>query len=110
MNSGKRDALYEQISQQKTAFVRCILRVSSGTNVLVISEGRICSKKAKCRPNRMLLCDIKQWTSLDRYQDIKRAENHDIIIIIKINDNVYGGILMTMVTARVHAVHLMNED
>jgi len=33
-----------------------------------------------------------------------------IIIIIIINDNVYGAVLMTMVTARVHPVHLMNAD
>jgi len=33
-----------------------------------------------------------------------------IIIIIIINVNVYGAILMTMVTARVHPVHLMNAD
>ena len=33
-----------------------------------------------------------------------------IIIIIIINDNVYGAVLITMVTARVHPVHLMNAD
>jgi len=33
-----------------------------------------------------------------------------IVIIIIINDNVYGAVLMTMVTARVHPVHLMNAD
>jgi len=33
-----------------------------------------------------------------------------IITIIIINDNVYGAVLMTMVTARVHPVHLMNSD
>ena len=33
-----------------------------------------------------------------------------LVIIIIINDNVYGAILMTMVTARVHPVHLMNAD
>ena len=33
-----------------------------------------------------------------------------IIIIIIINDNVCGAVLMTMVTARVHPVHLMNAD
>ena len=33
-----------------------------------------------------------------------------IIIIVIINDNVYGAILMTMVTVRVHPVHLMNAD
>jgi len=35
---------------------------------------------------------------------------NDIIIIIIFNDNVYGAVLMTMVTARVHPVHLMNAD
>jgi len=33
-----------------------------------------------------------------------------IIITTTINDNVYGAILMTMVTTRVHPVHLMNAD
>jgi len=33
-----------------------------------------------------------------------------IIIVIIINNNVYGPVLMTMVTARVHPVHLMNAD
>jgi len=33
-----------------------------------------------------------------------------IIIIIIINVNVYCAVLMTMVTARVHPVHLMNTD
>ena len=33
-----------------------------------------------------------------------------IIIIIIINDNDYGAVIVTMVTARVHPVHLMNAD
>jgi len=33
-----------------------------------------------------------------------------IIIIIIINDNVYGAVIVTMVTARVHPVHVMNAD
>jgi len=33
-----------------------------------------------------------------------------IIIIIIINDNVYGAVIVTMVTARVLPVHLMNAD
>ena len=33
-----------------------------------------------------------------------------IIIIIIINDNVYGTVLMNLVTARVHPVHLVNAD
>jgi len=40
----------------------------------------------------------------------KDGEIKTIIIIIIINDNVYGAVLMTMVTARVHPVHLMNAD
>jgi len=35
---------------------------------------------------------------------------HRAAIIIIINDNVYGAVLMTMVTAGVHPVHLMNAD
>jgi len=33
-----------------------------------------------------------------------------LIIIIIINDYVYGAVLMTTSTARVHPVHLMNAD
>jgi len=33
-----------------------------------------------------------------------------IIIIIIINVNVYDAVIVTMVTARVHPVHLMNAD
>jgi len=33
-----------------------------------------------------------------------------IITIIIINDNVYGAVIVTMVTARVHPVHLMNLE
>ena len=33
-----------------------------------------------------------------------------LIIIIIINDNVYGAVIVAMVTARVHPVHLMNAD
>jgi len=40
----------------------------------------------------------------------EKTETCLIIIIIIINDNVYGAVLMTMVTARVHPVHLMNAD
>jgi len=33
-----------------------------------------------------------------------------MIITVIINESVYGAVLMTMVTARVHQVHLMNAD
>ena len=44
----------------------------------------------------------------DNNNNNNNNNNNKIIIII--NDNVYGAILMTMVTARVHPVHLMNAD
>ena len=57
------------------------------------------------------------WNSLSSQTDhgVGRGTSRNlntiiIIIIIIINDNVYGAILMTMVTARVHPVHLMNAD
>jgi len=40
----------------------------------------------------------------------KNSSVDEIIIIIIINDNVYGAVIVTMVTARVHPVHLMNAD
>ena len=48
-----------------------------------------------CLPLLISLCTIK---------------SRIIIIIIIINDNVYGAVIVTMVTARVHPVHLMNAD
>ena len=44
------------------------------------------------------------------FQDLLAQNGGLIIITIIINDNVYGAVLMTMVTARVHPVHLMNAD
>ena len=43
---------------------------------------------------------------LYQVEQIKRRSVKIIIII----DNVYGAVLMTTVTARVHPVHLMNAD
>jgi len=48
---------------------------------------------------------VSNWTLYN-----VRIHHLIIIIIIIINDNVYGAVLMTMVTARVHPVHLMNAD
>ena len=60
---------------------------------------------------KTLLC---LWTgalavSVDSADDDDDDNNNKIIIII-INDNVYGAVIVTMVTARVHPVHLMNAD
>ena len=45
-----------------------------------------------------------------RQNPIQRTVRSVHIIIIIINDNVYGAVIVTMVTARVHPVHLMNAD
>jgi len=45
------------------------------------------------------------------YRDIATTSGRpDALIIIIINDNVYGTVIVTMATARVHPVHLMNAD
>ena len=46
----------------------------------------------------------------DKIFRIRKVGDMIIIIIIIINDNVYGAVIVTMVTARVHPVHLMNAD
>jgi len=48
------------------------LRGSSGRNTLVILEGKIRSKRAKGRPRRMWFDDVRQWTMLKDYNEVKR--------------------------------------
>jgi len=49
-----------------------MLRGSSGRNVLVILEGKIRGKRAKGRPKRMWFDDVRQWTILKDYNEVKR--------------------------------------
>ena len=55
---------------------------------------------------RGIIFDSQQTTAFFMCHSIK----HELIIIIIINDNVYSAVIVTMVTARVHPVHLMNAD
>jgi len=50
-----------------------LLRGSGGRNALVILEGKITGKKAKGRPKRMWFDDIRQWTMLKDYGEVKRS-------------------------------------
>jgi len=51
-----------------------VLRGSGGRNALVILEGKIKpGKKAKGGPKRMWFDDIKQWTTLKDYGEVKRS-------------------------------------
>ena len=49
------------------------------------------------------------WIKIALSMEVGLSVGHIIIIII-INDNVYGAVIVTVVTARVHPVHLMNAD
>ena len=51
-------------------------------------------------------CLFWPWSPISATAELLSQDS----LIIIINDNVYGAILMTMVTARVHPVHLMNAD
>jgi len=55
--------------QQKLAYAGHVLRGSSGRNALVILEGKI---------RRMWFDDVRQWTMLKGYQEVKRnAEDRE---------------------------------
>jgi len=58
--------------QQKLAYAGHVLRGSSGRNALVILEGKIGGKRAKGRPRRMWFDDVRQWTVLKYYNEVKR--------------------------------------
>ena len=59
---------------------------------------------------RGCLLVMHHWADLHSMHGFRCHYNIIIIIIIIINDNVYGAVIVTMVTARVHPVHLMNAD
>jgi len=58
--------------QQKLAYAGHVLRGSSGRNALVILEGKIRGKRAKGRPRRMSFDNVRQWTMLKDYNEVKR--------------------------------------
>ena len=61
------DIDYRQNSRAEIDY-RCI----SSEDVLQILEGKLEATTTQERPRRMWLNDIKQWTQLDTYEDIKR--------------------------------------
>ena len=61
-----------EITRQKLAYAGHILRRSGGRNALVLLEGKTKGKKAKGRPKRMWFDDIRQWTTLKDYGEVKR--------------------------------------
>jgi len=74
----KEQQFFRKIVQQKLAYAGHVLRGSSGRNALVILEGKIRGKRAKGRPRRMWFDDVRQWTVLKDYTDVKRnAEDRE---------------------------------
>ena len=60
------------------AYAGRLLRGSSGRNASVILEGKIRGKRAKGRPRRMWLDDVRQWTVLKDCNEVKRnAEDRE---------------------------------
>jgi len=71
--------LQKNIARQKMAYVGHVLRGSSGLNALLIMEGKISGVKARGRPRRAWTDDLKDWTELRNYSELKRtAEDRTI--------------------------------
>ena len=69
----KEPRFYKNIARQKMAYAGHVLRGSSGLNVLLIMEGKISGVKARRRPRRAWTDDLKDWTELRNYSELKRT-------------------------------------
>jgi len=75
----KEPLFYKNIARQKMAYAGHVLRGSSGLNALLIMEGKISGVKARGRPRRAWTDDLKDWTQLRNYSELKRtAEDRTI--------------------------------
>jgi len=66
-------SLYNSIKKQKLSYAGHLLRESAKGTILQILEGKMNSQTAKGRPRRMWDDDIKNWMSLDSYEQIKNT-------------------------------------
>ena len=75
----KEPRFYKYIARQKMAYAGHVLRGISGLNALLIMEGKISGVKARGRPRRAWTDDLKDWTELRNYSELKRtAEDRTI--------------------------------
>ena len=65
---------YKNIARQKMAYAGHVLRGSSGLNALLIMECKISGVKARGRPRRAWTDDLKDWTELRNYSELKRMQ------------------------------------
>jgi len=65
-------------SYRMVAYAGYVLKGSSGRNALIMLEGKMRGKRAKGRPRRMWFDDVRQWTALKDYTEVKRnAEDRE---------------------------------
>ena len=75
----KEPRFYKNIARQKMAYAGHVPRSSSGLNALLIMEGKITGVEARGRPRRAWTDDLKDWTQLRNYSELKRtAEDRTI--------------------------------
>ena len=76
----EQSSFYKNIARQKIAYAGHVLRGSSGLNALLIMEGKISGVKARGRPRRAWTDDLKDWTQLRNYSELKRTAEDKTII------------------------------
>ena len=70
--------LLKQIAQSKSSFFGNIARSPDRNLFVNIMEGFINGKRAQGRPRRMWIDDIKEWTNIKEYGQLKRtAQNRE---------------------------------
>ena len=68
----KEPRFYKNIARQKMAYAGHVLSGSSGLNALLM-KGKISGVKARGRPRRAWTGDLKDWTELRNYSELKRT-------------------------------------
>ena len=68
----EKPTLLKKIAKRKSSFFGHIVRSSSRNLFVNILEGFIDGKKSKGRPRRMWIDDIKEWTNVREYGQLKR--------------------------------------
>jgi len=69
----KEPRFYKNIARQKIAYAGHVLRGSSGLNALLIIKGKISGVKGRGRPRIAWNDDLKDWTQLRNYSELKRT-------------------------------------
>ncbi|GFR59096.1 endonuclease-reverse transcriptase [Elysia marginata] len=72
------ERLLQQPMERKLRYAGHIMRGSSGPLLQLSPEGKIEGKRGQGRPRRIWMDDVKEWSGLTSYGDMKRkAENRE---------------------------------